>query len=94
MISLANLYDIVQPIGADPNPESFFTTFLSLPIAIALYVGWKIKTRGGPGLYVRSREMDVLTGLREFNPEIANMEKKRKWGMRDLPVRLYRTVFI
>lgn len=91
---MANSYDLVQPIGADPNPESFFTTFLSLPIAIALYAGWKIKTRGGPGLYVRSREMDVLTGLRQFDPEIVDMEKKQKWGIRDLPVRLYHAVFI
>ncbi|KAL8999937.1 MAG: hypothetical protein Q9169_001343 [Polycauliona sp. 2 TL-2023] len=91
---LATFYVSLFPIGADPNAESFFTTFLSLPIAIALYTTWKIKTRGGPGLYVKSHQMDVLTGMREFNPEIEGMEKKHKWALRDMPVRLYHYIFI
>ncbi|KAL8649421.1 MAG: hypothetical protein Q9226_005586 [Calogaya cf. arnoldii] len=91
---LATFYVSLFPIGADPNPKSFFTTWLSLPIAIALYVGWKIRTRGGPGMYVRSHQMDVLTGMREFNAEAEDMEKKQKWGIRDMPARLYHAIFI
>ena len=88
------IFYLMQPIGADPNAESFFTTFLSLPIAIGLYVAWKVKTRGGPGMYVRSHQMDVLTGMREFNGEAVDMEKKRQWGIRDMPARLYHAIFI
>ncbi|KAL8782389.1 MAG: hypothetical protein Q9213_005430 [Squamulea squamosa] len=90
----ATFYVSLFPIGGDPNAEAFFTTFLSAPIAILLYVGWKIKTRGGPGMYVRSHQMDVLTGLREFNPEILSTEKKQKWGIRNIPARLYHAIFI
>ncbi|CAL8580705.1 hypothetical protein XPA_006425 [Xanthoria parietina] len=91
---LATFYVSLFPIGSDPDPETFFQTFLSAPIAIALYAFWKVKTRGGPGLYVRSHQMDLLTGLREFNPEILDMEKKQKWGLRDMPARLYHAIFI
>ncbi|KAL8798757.1 MAG: hypothetical protein Q9182_006418 [Xanthomendoza sp. 2 TL-2023] len=83
-----------QPIGSDPNAEAFFTTFLSAPIAIALYVGWKIYLRGAGGFYVRSHQMDLMTGLRDFNPEVDGTLKEKKFGVRDIPSRLMHAVFV
>ncbi|KAL8670739.1 MAG: hypothetical protein Q9168_004746 [Polycauliona sp. 1 TL-2023] len=92
---LATFYVSLFPIGSPPDAKAFFTTWLSLPIAIALYAGWKIKTRGGPGLFVRAHQMDVVTGMREFNPEVVEMEKKqKKTGIRDIPLRMYHYIFI
>ncbi|KAL8678888.1 MAG: hypothetical protein Q9186_004782 [Xanthomendoza sp. 1 TL-2023] len=92
---VATFYVSLFPIGADPNAEAFFTTFLSAPIAIALYVGWKIYIRGGTGFYVRSHEMDVLTGLREFHPDVDDgVLKEKKFGVRDIPSRLMHAVFV
>ncbi|KAL8735144.1 MAG: hypothetical protein Q9166_001020 [cf. Caloplaca sp. 2 TL-2023] len=90
----ATFYVSLFPIGGDPDPEVFFSTFLSAPIAIALYFGYKIYIRGAGGFYVRSHQMDVLTGLREFDPEMVDAKPKKKYSLRDLPSRAMHAIFV
>lgn len=58
---------------------------LALPLAIALYLGWKLYIRGAGGLYVKAHQMDVTTGMREFDPDDEPKEEKT---LRNLPARI------
>lgn len=57
-----------------------------------LYLGWKAKTKGRGGLYIRLRDIDLITGMRVLNdshPDIITPKKT----MRDLPSRLWGVLF-
>ncbi|KAL8639625.1 MAG: hypothetical protein Q9228_003359 [Teloschistes exilis] len=82
---IATFYTSLFPIGASPNAEAFFESMLALPLAIALYVVWKLYIRGAGGLYVKAHQMDVTTGMREFDP---NDEPKEEKTLRNLPARI------
>lgn len=59
---------------------------LALPLAIGLYLGWKVYIRGAGGLYVQAHQMDVTTGMREFDPDDEPKEKKT---LANLPARIF-----
>ena len=69
---------------------SFFENYLAALIVIVLYLGWKIKTRGAGGLYIRSHQMDLMTGMRAFDLDPLPAEKKT---LRNLPMRTLRGLF-
>ena len=55
---------------------SFFENYLAALIVIVLYIGWKIKTRGAGGFYIRAHQMDLMTGMRAFDLDPLPEEKK------------------
>ncbi|ETI26885.1 hypothetical protein G647_09984 [Cladophialophora carrionii CBS 160.54] len=68
VISLAaTFYVDLFPIGGTPTggAESFFEGYIAAPIAIALFVFWKLWTRD-TGFLVKVHEMDLDTGRRDF----------------------------
>ncbi|KAL9023607.1 MAG: hypothetical protein Q9196_007095 [Gyalolechia fulgens] len=77
----------LQPIGASPDAEVFFQGYLAAVVVIALYVGWKIKTRGSGGLFVRASQMDLDTGIRHFDMEPVD-HGRRKQSLATMPKRL------
>lgn len=79
------VYSSQQPVGASPNAESFFESYLAAPFVIALYLGWKIYSWGTGGLYIKAHEMDLTTGMREFNLDPLTERKK---SIVNLPSRL------
>ncbi|KAL8949773.1 MAG: hypothetical protein Q9222_004152 [Ikaeria aurantiellina] len=83
-------YTSLFPVGGEPDAEAFFEQYLSAPIAIALYLGWKIYIRGRGGFFVRAKDMDVHTGMRELEPMDSYKEKK---SLKSLPMRIVRSLF-
>ena len=86
----ANVISSLQPIGGSPSAMAFFETYLAAPIVIALYLGWKIKTRGAGGLYIRGHQMDLMTGMRAFDLDPIPTPKK---SLRNLPMRTIQGLF-
>ena len=73
---------MLQPVGASPDAKVFFETFLAAPILIVSYLFWKFAILRGKGpLYVRSHEMDVLTGLRTFEHDQSEDPKQSLLGL-------------
>ncbi len=84
------LISTLKPIHKPPNVQSFFENYLAAPIVIALYIGWKIKTKGAGGFYIRGHEMDLMTGMRAFDLDQVVTEKKT---LSSLPMRTLRGLF-
>ncbi|BDD59373.1 hypothetical protein MPDQ_003057 [Monascus purpureus] len=59
---------LYQPRGVPPDAETFFENYLSAPIVIALFVGWKIYKREW-SLGVNLREVDLDYGRRYTGTE-------------------------
>ncbi|KAL8710579.1 MAG: hypothetical protein Q9220_004803 [cf. Caloplaca sp. 1 TL-2023] len=87
---IATFYTSLFPVGASPDAEYFFESYLSAPIAIALYLGWKIYSRGRGGLWIRAKDMDVHSGMRDLDPDYTQKEHK---SLASLPMRIVRSVF-
>lgn len=65
----AQFYVAIWPLGgAAPNAEVFFSAYLAAPLLIALYIMWKAYSWGKfpthRALYVKIKDIDVMTGLR------------------------------
>jgi amino acid transporter len=84
------LISTLKPIHKPPNVQSFFENYLAAPIVIALYIGWKIKTKGAGGFYIRGHQMDLMTGMRAFDLDPLPAEKN---NLRNLPMRTLRGLF-
>lgn len=55
----------LAPVGsATPDAESFFKSYLNVPVVIAFYLGHKIWYRTS---IVRAKDMDISTGVRRFD---------------------------
>lgn len=64
---IAAFYTSVWPIGDKPNAETFFQNYLAALIIVALYLFWKVWSKGHGGLFVRAADMDLTTGLRSLH---------------------------
>lgn len=65
---VASFYVSLFPVGGKPDAEGFFSSYLAGPVALAFYIGWKIKDGMQTGrwkLYLSTSEIDVHAGLRE-----------------------------
>ncbi|KIW17551.1 hypothetical protein PV08_04745 [Exophiala spinifera] len=62
---VATFYISLFPIGGNPDAEAFFESYLAAPIAIALFVFWKVWTRDW-SFGVKIKDMDLDTGRRDF----------------------------
>ena len=65
----AQFYVAIWPLGgAAPDAEVFFGAYLAAPLLIALYIMWKAYAWGKfpthRALYVKIKDIDVMTGLR------------------------------
>jgi amino acid transporter len=107
---IAQFYVALWPVGGKPDAKSFFQTMLTLPLLIALYLFWKIfsATSSNPKLnyrgwrlYVRTSEMDVLTGIRDgvlLDPAEGARIREEKAArpftrkVMDVPMALYRAL--
>lgn len=73
MVIAFQLWIAIVPLHQSPDPQAFFKQMLSLPVAIVLFVGHKIWTRKG---YVKNSEVDITTGLRQYNMELITAEEE------------------
>ena len=81
----------LQPIGEPPEAEAFFNQYLAAVIVIVLYIGWKIKTRGKGGFFVKASEMDLVTGMRQLDLDALEQATPRKKSIANLPKRTLRS---
>jgi amino acid transporter len=85
---IATFYNALQPSkGAKPEVKAFFQAYLTAPITIALYVGYKVYSREWR-FYVPVHEMDLQTGVKMLDEE--EPEEIKTWGT--LPKRIIRAV--
>ncbi|KAI9726051.1 MAG: hypothetical protein M1828_002059 [Chrysothrix sp. TS-e1954] len=74
---IAQFYVALWPIGADPDPEYFFEQYLAAPLILFLYLVWKIYSfifiPAHRPLFVRTRDMDIYTGMRDEQKELMQM---------------------
>lgn len=61
------------PLGESPDAESFFKTYLAVPVVIVFYVGHKIWKRNWK-LFIRAKDIDIDTGRRELDLDILKQE--------------------
>ncbi|KAL1305340.1 hypothetical protein AAFC00_002238 [Neodothiora populina] len=89
---IASFYVALFPLGGSPNAESFFESYLAAPIILVLYIGWKLWTRDWI-LFIRAKDMDVLTGLRENIEELEDGEviEQEKLSWKNAPRKVLRS---
>lgn len=65
ILTIAEFYLSVWPLGAKVTAESFFATYVSVPAIVVLYVGAKIYYRGRR--WVDTRTVDLDAGRRFYS---------------------------
>lgn len=80
---MAQFYVALYPVGG-PNldPTTFFEDYLAGPILIFLYVVWKVyswfvRPEDRP-LYIKIKNIDLDTGMREDIAELRAVQKQRR----------------
>jgi yeast amino acid transporter len=72
---IAQFYVALYPVGG-PNlsPTIFFQDYLAGPFLLVLYLGWKVwswfKRPEHRPLYVKIKDIDIYTGMREGQVEL------------------------
>jgi amino acid transporter len=65
----AQFYVALWPVGGSPNAMNFFESYLAASVIIFLYLLWKVyswfKHPSHRPLFVRTRDIDIYTGMRE-----------------------------
>ena len=79
--------------GAPPDAQAFFEVYLAAPIVIGLYILWKIITKFKGPMFVRAKNMDLMTGLRSFDLDELDEAAPRKKSIANLPKRTLRGLF-
>lgn len=81
LILMAQFWVGAWPVGyakmtASEQAQSFFLDYLAAPVVIVFYVGYKFWTGVS---FMRCRDMDVRTGMRELNlPELVAEERAER----------------
>lgn len=72
---------------------SFFEQYLAAFIVLALYLIWKFAvTKGKGGFYVRAHQMDLMTGMRQFDLDaLEEAAPQRKKSIANAPMRAVRS---
>jgi len=71
----AQFYVALWPVGGpNLNPTTFFQDYLAGPFLLVLYIGWKVyswffRPEHRP-LYVKIKDIDIYTGMREGQLEL------------------------
>ena len=58
-----------------------------------MFLGYKIYSRGKGGLYVRSHQMDLTTGMRQFDLDELEASAPPEKTVGNLPLRVARGLF-
>src|ERR1700761_2990001 len=75
----AQFYVALYPVGGpNLNPTDFFQAYLAGPFLLVLYIGWKLyswfaRPEHRP-LYVKIKDIDIYTGMREGQAELISGE--------------------
>lgn len=80
---VATFYISLFPIGGNPNAEAFFESYIAAPIAIALFVFWKLWTKDW-SFGVKTSQMDLDTGRRDFDDIPQSQATERRASLRKL----------
>lgn len=75
---IATFYISLFPIGGSPNAEAFFESYIAAPIAIVLFLFWKVWTRTW-SFGVNLRNIDLDAGRRDFDD--IPQEDTTPWNM-------------
>lgn len=80
LILIAQFWIAVAPIGyeelsARDRVESWFEVYLAAPVVIAFYLGYKLWFRSS---IVKTKDMDINTGRRDFSARFAMLKKEKK----------------
>lgn len=75
LVLIASFWTSLFPSGSGANAESFFESYLSLPIFIACYIGHKLWKRNWR-LYIPSNQIDVDSGRSDTDFELLKQEKE------------------
>ncbi|KAK7751478.1 hypothetical protein SLS62_006563 [Diatrype stigma] len=88
----ATFYNALYPTpDSTPDPTDFFMSYLAAPIAILLYVFWKVYTRDWKP-WIKLSEMDLLTSARLLeDDEMEPVGEKKTWS--SISMRIGRVFF-
>lgn len=73
LVLIAQFWVAVWPIGQDPDAETFFSIYLTVPVVLAFYIPYKIIYRTP---FVRAATMDLVTGRREMDLDTLLAEER------------------
>ncbi|KAL2214621.1 putative general amino-acid permease GAP1, partial [Sarocladium strictum] len=66
---LGQTYVALYPVGGSPDPNAFFQAYLAAPLAIFLYLSWKIYSwfyyPEHRAIWVPIKKIDIYSGMRE-----------------------------
>jgi len=76
---IAQFYVALYPVGGTPlSVEGFFETYMAAPFLIVLYLGWKVyswfKYPSHRPLWIRTKDIDIYTGMRQGQREVISGE--------------------
>ncbi|KIX92946.1 uncharacterized protein Z520_11422 [Fonsecaea multimorphosa CBS 102226] len=90
---MAQFYVALYPIGGpNLNANIFFQDYLAGPFIVALYIGWKVYSwfyvKEHRPLYVKIKDIDIYTGMREGQAELISgpqvSEQQRRESIAEL----------
>ena len=64
---------------------------MAAPIIVALYLFWKVWSRGEGGLFRRAADMDLKSGMRDI--ELDSNDPEVMVGQQSIGKRIVRTIF-
>lgn len=73
LVLIAQFWVAVWPIGQDPDVETFFSIYLTVPVVLAFYIPYKVIYRTP---FVRASTMDLVTGRREMDLDTLLAEER------------------
>lgn len=93
LVLAAELWIALFPIGAKPSANAFFESYLNVVVNILLLVFYLIWKRKDAILWIKSKDIDLVTGRKDFDPEQIKLEKEEHaaWmKTRSLYYRIYK----
>lgn len=110
---MGQFYVALYPVGG-PNlsAENFFELYLAGPLLVFLYLCWKVYSwfarPGDRPLFIRTRDIDLYTGMRDFQSAISGpgvpeeqrrasilslQDERKKRGPKDYAMSFIRNIF-
>lgn len=95
---IGQTYVALYPVGGSPNANGFFQAYLAVPLAIALYIGWKVYSwfyyPEHRAIWVPINKIDVYKGMREIQgaatEDLQPAEKRR--GIKGFAMGIVRSI--
>lgn len=99
---LAQFYVALYPPGSTYlDPTNFFQAYLAGPLLIFLYLVWKVYSwivrPADRPLFVRTRDIDIHTGMRDLTPDMIGgvpaQDGKGKGGIKGYVMEVFHSLF-